>query len=56
MEAMKNAHKILIRKPEGKRPLGGHRCRCEVNTYMKEDVRVWTVFKCLRLLTRGGVM
>jgi hypothetical protein len=31
---MRNACKILIRKPEGKRPRGRARCRCEDNIIM----------------------
>jgi hypothetical protein len=31
MEAMRDAYKILYRKPEGKRPLGRPRRRWEVN-------------------------
>jgi hypothetical protein len=31
MEAKTNAYRILVRKPEGKRPLGRCRCRWEVN-------------------------
>jgi hypothetical protein len=31
MGEMKNTYKILIRKPEGKRPLSGHRSRGEDN-------------------------
>jgi len=27
-----NAHKILVRKPKGKRPLGRPKCRRESNT------------------------
>jgi hypothetical protein len=27
MGEVQNAHKILVRKPEGKRLLGGHMCR-----------------------------
>jgi hypothetical protein len=34
---MKNAFKILIRKPEGKRPLGSYRHRLEYN--IKMDIR-----------------
>jgi hypothetical protein len=26
---MRNAYRILVRKPEGKRPFGGPRCRWE---------------------------
>jgi hypothetical protein len=34
MGEMRNAYKILIRKPEGKRPLGRPRCRWEDNIRM----------------------
>jgi hypothetical protein len=34
MEEMRNAYKILVRIPEGKRPLGRPRCRWEVNIRM----------------------
>jgi hypothetical protein len=36
LEMMKNAHKILIGKPEGKRPLGRPRCIWE--EYIKLDL------------------
>jgi hypothetical protein len=32
---MRNAYKILVGKPGGKRPVGGARCRCEHNTEME---------------------
>jgi hypothetical protein len=32
MGQMRNAYKILVGKPEGKRPLGRSRCRWENNT------------------------
>jgi hypothetical protein len=40
MGDMRNAYKILVGKPEGKRPLGRRRCRREDNTkiYVKEIV------------------
>jgi hypothetical protein len=38
MEEMTNAYKILVRKPEGKRPLGISRRRWENNVRM--DLRV----------------
>jgi len=31
MGKMRNAYKILVRKPEWKKPLGRHRCRWEDN-------------------------
>jgi hypothetical protein len=30
----RNAYRILVRKPEGKRPLGRPRCRCVGNIKM----------------------
>jgi len=38
MRELRNEHKILVRKPEGKRPLVRHRCRWEDNIRM--DLRV----------------
>jgi hypothetical protein len=35
MTEMRNAHRILIRKPEGKGPLGRPRLRWEVNIEME---------------------
>jgi hypothetical protein len=34
MEEMRNAYKIVLVKPDGKRPLGGHRRRWEDNIKM----------------------
>jgi hypothetical protein len=34
MGEMRNAYKILVRKPERKRPLGRPRCRCKGNVRM----------------------
>jgi hypothetical protein len=34
MGKMRNAHKILVGRPEGKRPLGRPRCRWEDNIEM----------------------
>ena len=31
MEEGRGVHKVLVGKPEGKRPLGRPRCRCEDN-------------------------
>jgi hypothetical protein len=38
---MRNAYKILVRKPEGKRPLGGPRCRWEGNIRMSHTEIGW---------------
>jgi hypothetical protein len=50
-------YRILVWKPEGKRPLGGPRCRWENN--IKADLQevgcgVWTGLSWLRIETRGG--
>jgi hypothetical protein len=37
MRAMRNGYKILVEKPEGKRPLGRTRCRWEGN--IRKDLR-----------------
>jgi hypothetical protein len=38
MEAKKNAYRVLMRKPEGKGPLGVLRCKwdCSIKMYMRE--------------------
>jgi hypothetical protein len=42
-EERRNAHRVLVENPEGKRPLG--RCRHNSKTYLKEqDKREWTQF------------
>jgi hypothetical protein len=55
----RNAHRILMGKPEGKRPLGRTRCRSEDN--IKMDLRevggmVWTGLICLRIGTSEGLL
>jgi hypothetical protein len=40
---MRNAYKILVRKPEGKRPLGKPRCKCED---IKMDLKRNKVGRC----------
>jgi hypothetical protein len=37
MGEMRNAYKILVRKPEGKKLIGRRRCRCDVN--IRTDLR-----------------
>jgi hypothetical protein len=55
----RNAYRILVGKPEGKRPLGRPRCRWVDN--IKMDLReigwdgvVWTGSNWLRIGTSGG--
>jgi hypothetical protein len=37
----RGVHRVLVGKPEGKRPLGRPRCRWEDN--IKMDIKVWDV-------------
>jgi hypothetical protein len=41
MEEKRNICKILVGKPEGKRPLGRPRCRCKDNTKMDLSGTGW---------------
>jgi hypothetical protein len=54
----KNAYKILVRKPEGKRPLGWERRRWEDNikTDVRYNVMAWTGLICLRIGTSGKLL
>jgi len=50
-------YRVLVRKPEGKRPLGRPRRRWEDNIkwiFRKWDVGVWTGSSWLRIGTSGG--
>jgi hypothetical protein len=55
----RKVYKVLVGKPEGKRPLGRPRRRCEAGVRM--DLReiglgVWTEFDWLRTGTGGGLL
>ena len=55
----KGVYRVLMGKPEGKRPLARPRCRWEDNIKMDLhevgcDVRVWTGSSWLRIETGGG--
>jgi hypothetical protein len=58
MNGKRNAYRILVGKPEGKRPLGSSRCRWVDN--IKIDLREigWGGMNCiwLRLGTSGGFL
>jgi len=48
-------YRVLVRKPEGKGPLGRQRRRWEDNIKMDlEDVGLWTGSSWLRIGTGGG--
>jgi hypothetical protein len=50
MGEMRNAYRNLVRKPEGKRPLGRPRIS------KKQDLRVQTIFIWLRIGSSGGTL
>jgi len=57
MEEKRDVYRVLVGKPEGKRPLGRPKRRWEDNIKMdlqKWDVRVWTGLIWLRMRTGGG--
>ena len=57
MGAERGVCRVLVGKPEGKRPLGKPRCRWKNNIKMdlrKWDVWVWTGSRWLRIGTGGG--
>jgi hypothetical protein len=55
MGAMGNAYKILVRKPEGKRPLGRSRRRWEGNTGIGLREIGWEVVDWIHL-AHGGLL
>jgi hypothetical protein len=54
----RGVYRVLVGKPEVKRPLGRPRCRLEdtIKMDLQEgwDVRVWTGLSWLRIETGGG--
>jgi hypothetical protein len=58
MGEMRNGYKMLVGKPEGKRPFGRRRRRWEDNiktNLWEKYFRMWTGFIWLRLGTGGGL-
>jgi hypothetical protein len=52
---MTGVYRVLVEKPEEKRPLGRHRHRWEDNIKMDlQEVGVWTVSSWLTIGTGGG--
>jgi hypothetical protein len=58
MNGGRNAYRILVGKPEGKRQLGRPRCTWVDNFKMvlREDVVVWTGSIWLRIGTSRGLL
>jgi hypothetical protein len=57
MEAKEHAYKIVVDKPERKRPLGRlrHRWKNNIKVDLKYGVKVWTGSIWLRIRTSGGL-
>jgi hypothetical protein len=54
---MKNMYKILVRKPEGKRPSGKLKCRWgDIRMDLGKYGEVWTGFIWFRIRTNGGLL
>jgi hypothetical protein len=56
-EEERGVDRVLVGKPEGKRPLGRTRCRWEDNIKMdlqEVGCRLWTRLSWLRIETGGG--
>jgi len=49
MGERRNAYNILVGKPEGKRPLGRYRCKCEDNIRMDLKQIGWRVVDWIHL-------
>jgi homospermidine synthase len=58
MREMRSTYKILVGKPEGKRPIGKQWRKCEDNTiYLKEmGVEIWTRFTVIRAGSKEGFL
>jgi hypothetical protein len=59
IQEWRDEYKVLVGRPEGKRPLGRHARRCEYNIKMDlQEVgwRAWTGLFWLRIGTGGGLL
>jgi hypothetical protein len=60
MREKRSTHRLVVGKPEGRRPLGKLRCRWMDNIKMdpgeREVVVVWTGLVCLRIGTGGELL
>jgi hypothetical protein len=53
----RGVYRVLVEKPEGKRPLGRPRCRWEdIVDFQEGDVGVWTVLSWFRIGKGGGLL
>jgi hypothetical protein len=55
MGEKRNMYRLLVGKPEGKRPLGRPRCRRVNNIRMRDEV-MWTGLVWLRIGTAGELL
>jgi len=57
MGKRRGIHRVLVRKPEGKRSLGGDKHRWKDNIKMDlQEVGVWSGSSWLRIGTGGGLL
>jgi hypothetical protein len=60
MREKRNAYRILVGKPEGKRPLGRPRCmwvdNIKIELTERQDGMVWTEPIWFRIGTSGGLL
>jgi hypothetical protein len=54
----RKVYKVLVEKPEGKRPLGRPKLRCEdgIRMDLTESGWGWSGFNWLRIVTSGGLL
>jgi hypothetical protein len=52
----RNAYRLLVGKPEGKRPLGRSKRRCVDNIRMDLGEVMWTRLVGFRIGTSGGLL
>jgi hypothetical protein len=56
MEERRGSYRVMVGKPEGKRPLGRPRCRLEDNIKKKKKKVVWNGLIWHRVGTGGGLL
>jgi hypothetical protein len=58
MGESRNAYRILVGMPEGKKPIGRRRCRWvdNIKVALRENEIVWTGSVWLRIVTSGGLL
>jgi hypothetical protein len=52
------AYRVLVGKPDGKRPIGSHRYiwQDNIEVDLKQHMRTWNKFICLKIVTSSGLL